>query len=207
MTAMKRLVRPAVTLLSLGLTTACGNTLVYGERTSLSLGIDVNTNVATPLNVNMGFNRTVAGLVPPTKKPDGSQVNGEAANMFSGFDLRYANAETRALGGKLTVKTQFASGESAIEISKAPSIAALIAGRPLAVETPEQMVRKTATIDRIKRLAAANPDGAMTLSSLFAPTMPVTSAADAIGNLAGVVTEADDTTMSRLDSALTALKQ
>lgn len=108
-------------LLALGLG-ACENTLIYGERTGFNLAISVNDDPATPLTVNAGFERSVAGLVPPveTSKDSGgeNQAVGEAVNMFSGFKLLYTEDKTSVFGGTLTIRTQFASGAAASLIAQ-----------------------------------------------------------------------------------------
>lgn len=100
---------------------ACENSLIYGERTGFNLAIQVNDDPATPLNVNAGFQRTVAALVPPTQESqedNGRKIaRGEAVNMFSGFRLEYIEGETTVFGGTLTIRTQFASGAAAKNIA------------------------------------------------------------------------------------------
>src|SRR5215472_17167202 len=45
--------------------TGCGHTLVFAEQTGFNLSIIAKSSEATPLNVNIGLDRTVASLVPP----------------------------------------------------------------------------------------------------------------------------------------------
>lgn len=188
----------ATALLAL-VTTACSNTLIYGERTSFSLGIDINDSIATPLNVNMGFNRSVAGLVPPTKRPEtGNEVNGEAANMFSGFDLRYTKGETNALSGKLMVKTQFASGASAVEVSNSPALAALITGKPLGVDSKALTDRKLEVASALDSLAGSNEGGAKRLAARYAGGQPNDTASNAVVSLKIWLRSADESSVEKL---------
>jgi hypothetical protein len=69
-----------------------------------------------PLSVNIGLDRKVASLVPPTREntPEGT-VDGEGVNMFAGFKAAYdpgvdANQKLQPFAGDLRIRTQFASG-------------------------------------------------------------------------------------------------
>jgi len=93
----------------------CGNALLYGEGTNISLAtIKVNDNPATPVQLHTGLHRTVAAIVP--RQNDGA----EAMNLISGLHF----TDTKQMFGTLTVETQFASGRAATEIAdKNPSLA------------------------------------------------------------------------------------
>lgn len=98
----------------------CGNTLIFAERASFKLGVQVNDNPVTPVEVNAGLKRSVIALVPPSEglvESDKSQeAKGEAVNLVSGFNLRYDPSETK-LFGKLTIRSQFASGQAAYNLA------------------------------------------------------------------------------------------
>src|SRR5215831_19972727 len=76
----------AITLVLSG----CGHTLVFAEQTGFNLSIIAKPSEATPLNVNIGLDRTVASLVPPIhdNTPQG-MVDGEGVNMLAGFKAAY----------------------------------------------------------------------------------------------------------------------
>ena len=114
---------PAVLLATLFLG-ACEWTLIYSERTGFKLGISVNDDPATPVEVNAGLKRTVVGFVPPREGVEESngkkQAKGEAVSLFSGFKMEYEQNPGNPLGGDLTVRTQFASGVAAINAANDP---------------------------------------------------------------------------------------
>lgn len=109
----------------------CSDTLVYVERTAFSLAaVNFSGDVDEPINVNIGLRRSVIALAPPIggriesdsllggqKTPEG-----EATSMFSGFKLAYDPMTGTGLTGDLTIRTQFASGGAALEISGEPQI-------------------------------------------------------------------------------------
>ncbi|HEY7608214.1 MAG TPA: hypothetical protein VIF14_03200, partial [Alphaproteobacteria bacterium] len=105
----------------------CTDTLFFAERSSFKLGIHVNDNPVTPLQVNAGAKRTVIALAPPLavrKEGNRDRPVGEAVNLFSGFDLQYDKPETWAspFTGTLTIKTQFASGAAAVALADKPAV-------------------------------------------------------------------------------------
>jgi hypothetical protein len=71
---------------------ACQHTLVFTERTAFKLGIEVNDDPTTPVNVTAGLKRSVLSVTPP-RDPDvvdesgQSRAEGEAVSMLSWFDL------------------------------------------------------------------------------------------------------------------------
>jgi hypothetical protein len=119
--------------------TGCSRTLVYAEQTSFNLSIVAKPSEATPLNVNIGLDRTVASLVPPIHEntPQG-MVDGEGVNMFAGFAVHYDPA-TLPFAGNLRIRTQFASGQAATTIAGDPDTVARVvnvADIPLGALTP-----------------------------------------------------------------------
>jgi len=101
--------------------TGCSHTLVFAEQTGFNLSVIVKPSEATPLNVNLGLDRTVASLVPPIHEntPQGV-VDGEGVNMFAGFAAHYDPA-TQPFAGSLRIRTQFASGQAATMIAGDPN--------------------------------------------------------------------------------------
>jgi hypothetical protein len=150
------------------LVAGCADTLVYGERTSFDLAIGVNEAIALPISVNAGFHRTAAALVPPregvVRSPDGKTVaKGEAVSMISGFRLAYAEDDASLFGGKLTIQSQFASGFAAIDVSRNPQVAALIArGRTLLPAAFHD--RRVSLDDYVQRKSRTDPDRVMELA-------------------------------------------
>ncbi len=87
----------------------CAQSIVYGEGTNISIAtLKVNDNPATPLQITTGLNRTVAALVPR----QGS--DGEAMNLISSFKFK----DDPHAFGKLTIDTQFVSGQAAVQLAK-----------------------------------------------------------------------------------------
>lgn len=107
---------PSVILMS-----GCQNTLIFAERSSFKIGIHVNDNAVTPVEINAGFKRTVVALVPPSDDPDkteaGDRPHGEATNLVSGFALSYTTTPGDWFNEKLTIKSQFASGGAALIVT------------------------------------------------------------------------------------------
>lgn len=150
---------------------ACSDAMVYGERTSFDLAIGVNEAIALPVSVNAGFHRTAAGLIPPRggagEDAGGTAApEGEAVSMISGFRLEHEDDPAAALGGKLTIKTQFASGAAAIDVSKEPRIAARIAQlQPLGAVDPEVSQRQRKAAELLRRMKAEKPDQVMRMAA------------------------------------------
>jgi len=126
----------AITLVLSG----CGHTLVFAEQTGFNLSIIAKPSEATPLNVNIGLDRTVASLVPPIhdNTPQG-RVDGEGVNMFAGFRANY-DPGTQPLAGDLRIRTQFASGQAATMIAGDPDTVVRVVNVsdiPLGAPTPK----------------------------------------------------------------------
>lgn len=120
-------------LISVGLMlllTGCSDALIYGERTAFNLAIRVNDDPATPVNVNAGLQRTVVSLAPPLggqiKDGDRTSPAGESVSAISRFDLRYDQSTAAVMAGRLTVKTQFLSGQAAVTATANPQTAARV---------------------------------------------------------------------------------
>jgi hypothetical protein len=96
---------------------SCERTLVFTEQSAFKLGIEVNNDPTTPVEVTAGLKRRVLSVAPP-KEPerndqDGqTQVEGDAVSMLSGFNLGYEPADS-PLTGTLEIRSQFASGAAA----------------------------------------------------------------------------------------------
>ena len=119
-----------VVLFMLG-TAACTDSLVFSEYSGFNLGISVNDEPSTPLQVNAGLERTVLAFAPPVGDADtAGNVRGDAVSLFSGFRLDddHAAPNSSAFGGTLRIRSQFASGMAARNIAQNPSAAAKVVG-------------------------------------------------------------------------------
>lgn len=128
--------RRVMTLLAAGCAVTsvggCGRTLVFAESDGVNLAIRANANSETPVEVNFGLNRAVGSIVPPAGQKKG-EPDGEAVNMFAGFELKN-NLNPGKIDADLTVQTQFASGAAAAEVANHPRIVAQIVNpRPVAL--------------------------------------------------------------------------
>jgi hypothetical protein len=157
-----RLVGP-VTLVITSVLTGCGHTLVFAEQTGFNLSIIAKPSEATPLNVNIGLDRTVASLVPPIHEntPQGG-VDGEGVNMFAGFRANY-DPGTQPLAGDLQIRTQFASGQAALAIAGSPPAVLQVvnvSGVPLftGVVVDDTTQQRKVKINRYVRNKAATND-------------------------------------------------
>ena len=99
----------------------CNQSLIYAEGTNVSLAtIKVNDDVAEPLNINFGLDRSVAAIAPP------KTIGDESVSMISDFRYEYKGGE---FTGTLKIKTQFASGDAGIAlVTNKPKAAAKMAG-------------------------------------------------------------------------------
>jgi hypothetical protein len=112
-------------------TSGCNNTLVFAEKSGYNLAINVNDDPSTPLHVNIGLERNIAAVVPPLDISQDDQgkstAKGEGVSVFSGFKLKEFGASAATpFAGKLLIRTQFASGQAARDISQRPDMVARI---------------------------------------------------------------------------------
>lgn len=140
-------------LLSAG---GCNKALVYSEGTNLSLAsVKLNDNVAEPISVNLGFDRTVAAMAPPRGDVD------DTVNMVSAFRM---DQDSSGISGTLTINSEFASGDAATasvegDAEAAMSILSLTAGPPPAPDLAGEIGRAIAHVkasddgDAVKRVA------------------------------------------------------
>lgn len=99
-------------LLLAALLGGCTDTLVYGERTGVNLAVRTDAAEGHPLEVNVGLQRRVVGIVP-----DSSVKGGEAVNMISSFGLE-RTGEGNPLEANVTISGSFASGEAAKNVAR-----------------------------------------------------------------------------------------
>jgi len=114
------------------LLTGCNDTVIYGEREGFNLTISANESASSPIEANAGLRRTMGALVPATStaKTDNGQTRatGQAVSLLSGFDLAYEPGTVNVFGGKITIGTQFASGDAATAIGGNVPVANQIMG-------------------------------------------------------------------------------
>lgn len=152
--------RSAALALVAVLVAGCERTLVYGERSGFNLGVRVDPAQSLPLEVNAGLKRSVVGLVPPSEPSEPNRPKGEAVNMFSRFNIDYAENDASVFGGKLTVSTAFASGQAAMAIAKRDAdkarkmVEAIV--RPVEATLPDDP-EKLGVINALAMFAARSP--------------------------------------------------
>lgn len=159
---LKRAASGAIFLL---LASGCGNTLLYSEGTGFNLGIKVNDHPSTPIDVNFGLERELAGVIPAKGniETDAYSVkgpSGEAASLISGFDLRYVNDQGEVIkkpfGGTLKIRTQFVSGKAATTIAggkkATQSLKAITTLRSPVIVSEELQARRKSAADWVKSL-------------------------------------------------------
>ena len=116
----RRLHRTMTLLAAMGIAAAvagCGRTLVFVERDGINFAIRANASSSPPLELNFGLDRVIATIVPPVGE-SGGQPNGDAVNMFAGFQVAIP---TRSCSRPMRRSTQFASGG---EVGAGPVVAA-----------------------------------------------------------------------------------
>lgn len=141
---------------------ACQRTLVFTEQTAFKLGIEVNNDPTTPVQVTAGLKRSVVSATPP-KMPlveaegGGSRPEGEAVSTLGWFDLVYE--DDSPFTGKLTIRTSFASGHAATKLATTPSGIAQVVGVPVVgVASPELQERREQAADFVKSLEPEQVD-------------------------------------------------
>jgi len=160
-------------LLVLMLAPGCTNTLMFGEQTSFDLAIHVNNDPVEPVKVNAGLKRHVVAVVPPRqveRGEDSTVAADEAVNLFSGFKLKHEDTSVlNPFAGKLTIRTQFASGAAALEVASDPSTVRKIVDvqhitftRDEDFAAPERQARINELLDKVGDLQA---DRAISLAS------------------------------------------
>lgn len=137
---------PALLLVtSFVLLSACTDALVYSERTGFNLGISVNDEATTPVKLNAGLERNVVTFAPPSgeyKESKKRTIKHDAVSMLSGFHLTDGHGGiNNPLGGTLSIRSQFASGEAAVVIARNPAAAARITGVKVAHCKDDNSVR------------------------------------------------------------------
>jgi hypothetical protein len=140
----------------------CGDTLFFAERESFKLAIHLNENPIAPLQVNAGVKRTVLTVAPPqggiTKTEGGTtQAEGDAVNMFSGFDLHYTPSTGSPFAGKLAIKTQFASGTAALAIASDPTLVETIMGAGRFVPLSPALVARKSAANKLLAAPGSQP--------------------------------------------------
>jgi hypothetical protein len=145
------------------LQSACQRTLVFTEQTAFKLGIEVNNDPTTPVEVTAGLKRRVLSVSPPklpaSEDEQGqAKAEGESVSMLSWFDLGY-KPSTSPLTGVLTIRTQFASGGAATEIATNSDAIAAVVGVPVVAAAPEALQeRREAAAAFVKSLTPEQAD-------------------------------------------------
>lgn len=141
----------------------CGQTLVFAERSGVNLSIRADAASRPPLAVNLGLDRASGTIVPPRARGDDGRPQGEAVNMFAGFqvDRRGEVAAQQPLSVDLRVSAQFASGAAATKVAGAPEVVrdiVTLGQVPLAQATPEALQARVEALSR--RILALTPEAA-----------------------------------------------
>ena len=155
------------------LLSGCSNHLIFSERTSFNLAIDVNTDPAVPLKVNIGFDRTIVAMVPPrhettTELGVGTVADDEAVSLISTFDLHYEDALPIRIFGDLSIKTGFASGQAAINLVPPAKTVATPRTHPGSRLTPSLGAAGTGSSDTL----SSHPQGGASNLRVVVPVKP-----------------------------------
>ena len=167
----KNIIYILLIFVSFGIFSGCSNTLIYGEQSGFNLSVKVDPKQSSPIKVNAGLERTVVTNAPP-KETDNGEAKGEAASMFSNFNLLY-DEETGPLQGKLTIQTRFASGGAALAIADDPDLVEKVVAKrsdPYANTDSTKRIGKWIAADRANNLPK--------LRSWVATELPGTSLLD-----------------------------
>ena len=103
----------------------CGRTLVFVERDGVNFAVRANASSSPPLELNFGLDRVIATIVPPVGET-GGQPNGDAVNMFAGFQVVANTDPAKPLAPDVKIDTQFASGAAAKSVAESPVVVASI---------------------------------------------------------------------------------
>jgi hypothetical protein len=174
----------------------CNDTVIYGEREGFNLTISANESASSPIEVNAGLRRTMGALVPATSttKVDNGQTRatGQAVSLLSGFDLAYEPGTVNIFGGRITIGTQFASGDAATTIGGNVAAANQILGvtQP-GIASPELQLRREKAAALVKELTVAD-------QKRLADSLGLESGADPAGKLLDAISAA--TTVASFDA-------
>lgn len=130
----------------------------------------------------------MGALVPATSttKTDNGQTRatGQAVSLLSGFDLAYEPGTVNIFGGKITIGTQFASGDAATTIggNVAAANQILNVAQP-GIASPELQVRRENAAAIVKGLSPAD-------QRRLADSLGLESGPDPEGNLLDVISAA-----------------
>ena len=137
---------------ALALVAGCQRTLLFAEHDGFNLAIRADPKQSPPFEVNLGFERAVGTIVPPTRhnSSDGS-ADGEAVNMFAGFQLDRGAQISPTTGPQVDIRiaTQFASGAAATAIAEDPNAVARIVN----VRNPSAVRIAVGQIGRVEALS------------------------------------------------------
>lgn len=90
------------------------DTMVFGERTGVNVGVIVDPGKTAPIELNTGFRRQVIGVIPPSQVDSQGRPAGEAVNMASHFEIKQVvDQNGNPLNGGLAMRGGFMSGGAA----------------------------------------------------------------------------------------------
>jgi hypothetical protein len=200
---------------------ACQPALMYGERTSFNLAaIHLNDDVSEPVKIKVGLLRSVATVAPPrggkdqehmaeVTNPDDPKTTvkvrgGDAVSVFSNFDLDYlGNRKDVPLPPSLplttedlNIRTRFASGQAAIDVSGNTQVVAAILGvRTVSPDTPDIHARKKRLTDCVTDISDNTTLNAIAKKLGIRPNID-----DPNGTKAGIKTRIGELQLSELEA-------
>lgn len=204
----------ALLLASAGLTACATNAATFYEGTRFALVGEYNPASGQPLNLSLGYKRRIAAVVPPQDAaPAATPENpnplhaGEALSLVSLFDVGPAGPR---FGDGVIIRSTFASGLAARELTASPNAAAnvkgLFAKETLPLLSPEADARRSALFRQFAARNVTEAQAARILQAAglrAAPPPGCAPAEEARCTLRRALSETDEATLQRMESAFT----
>lgn len=113
---IKKISSPKATVALCLALSACGESLVFTEKTGLNIAVGIDAAQGSPVETNLGLHRRVAGLVPPIRRDQDGNSDGEAANMVGGFQVVQDPDASDVFNTTVRVASGYATGPAALAL-------------------------------------------------------------------------------------------
>jgi len=156
----------------------CADRAIYAERTGVNFKISVNQDAQTPIEVNLGLQRSLVASVPPLATDSSTKkAASEAGSLVSGFDYSSGDAlkarqipgpdgkpvDAPAIDIDVQIRTSFASGDAANLLSY-PGEFTSQDGKITAGEISPKGAEQAARAVEVVATAAGAPDTVVSVS-------------------------------------------
>jgi hypothetical protein len=214
MTTPRRVALLSLLLAATGMTGCATNAATFYEGTRFALAGEYNPASGQPVNLSLGYKRRISAIVPPQEgAPAATTANpnpthsGEALSLVSLFDVGPGGPN---FGDGVIIKSTFASGMAARDLTNTPNAAANIQGlfakETLPLLSRAAAARKEALFKELRSRKITEPQAAQILQAAglrAAPPAGCPPSEEALCTLQRALSETDEATLQRLESAST----